>query len=195
MAKPKRSTTRRVENYTRLPRYDPERDRALEFMGKALYGATWVGGEPSGSDQKLLDDNPSGSSLPADLNKARAIVMARLRRDMRESQMRETIHLLQGTYGVGMIPRNSPSSRPPDDRYIYDPAKFKAFARSIPTGDTERRQAAIRKLLKAGNIPGRGGNTAWKQFQRLVEDEGGGSWPLKTIQRDVAAAPALKRAK
>jgi len=192
MAKPKRSTKRHAENHTRLPRYDPERDRALEFAGKALYGATWVG-EPSSPDQKLLADNPF-DSLPADLNKARAIVMARLHRDMRESQMRETIHWLQSAHGLGMIPRNSPSSRLPD-RYIFDPAKFELFAQTLPTGDTQRRHAAVAKLLRAGKVPGRGGNIAWEPFRRLVKKEGGGDFDLKTIQRDVAAAQALKRVK
>jgi len=191
MAKRNRTTTRRVENHTRLPRYDPERDRALEFAGKALYDATWVG-EPSSPDRKLLADNPS-DSLPADLNKARAVVMARLHRDVRELQMREVIHWLQSTHGLGMVPRNAPQSKLPD-HYFFNPAQFKAFAKTIPTGDTQRRQAAVRKLLRVGKVPGRGG-IAWELFRRLVKEEGGGTFDLKTIKRDVAAAQALKRVK
>jgi hypothetical protein len=192
VAKRRTSLPHHAAQSARLPRYDPERDRALEFAGKALWGATWVG-EPSSPDRKLLADNPS-DSLPADLNQARAVVMARLHRDVREIQMRETIHWLQATHGVGVIPRNSSSSRPPD-RYIFDPAKFKAFAKTLPIGDAQRRRAAVRKLLKAKKIPGRGGNIAWERFRRLVNKEVGGAYNLKTIQRDVAAAQWFRRAK
>jgi hypothetical protein len=189
MAKRRTSPPRHAAQSTHLPRYDPERNRALERAGKALYGMSWVG-EPSNADKKLLDDNPS-NSLPADLNKARAVVMARLRRDMRESQMGETIHWLQHTHGLGMVPRNAPQARRLPDRYLYDPAKFRSFAKTLPTGDTQRRQAAIRKLLRAGKVPGRGGNIAWKPFHRLV----GEAFDLKTVKRDVAEARGFLRAK
>jgi hypothetical protein len=150
----------------------------------------WIGKLP---EREWNLGEPS-KELPANLKEASAVAIAQQRRATFIDQIGHVIRWLQVAHGLGMTPRNAPQAGRMDDCDLFNPAAFKAFAKSIPTGGTERRKAAVAKLLRAKKVPGRGG-IAWELFRRLVNKEAGGSYNLKTIQRDVAAAQGLRRAK
>jgi hypothetical protein len=166
---------------------NPERDKAIERAGQALYGDLWIDAISKQDDKLGGPDDTVGpwpahaqprhgpDDLPKNFKQASAVAKARQRWRTFLRQRANVIHWLQHQHRIDMSPKG------------FDSIKFERFFKKhIPVRVTmqDRRKQAVATLLKTKR-PGRSGNCTWAEFHTNVERIANGTFDLKTIQRDV----------
>ena len=154
-----------------------ERDKALDRIGRRLFGQAWIGAISKTELQlaKRYEDQP----LPAAPDSAARVALARFRKKAGSEQFGQVLDWWAERGGETMARH-------------FEQSEFDAlFAGIFGTESTaispiERRQRAVQRALRACT-PGRGGNTSWKKFCGLVNGHCRGNWDEKTIRRDVRA--------
>jgi hypothetical protein len=164
--------------------------KAIDRTGHALYGPMWLG-QPSETELKIgrsarpatsrsasgnllrLFDLPAERGLPVDAESAQRTAKARLQYRIWDWQSLEVVHLLQ-QHGI-------------DCGKGFKQAKFARFFRKFFPALTprDRRIAAIKNRLAAGERPGRGGTVTRKKFAKSISADTGVNYAVRTIMRDV----------
>jgi hypothetical protein len=151
-----------------------ERDKAIERVGRALYGGLWIG-ELKTEEYELGKANSANHhptmtiDLPSSGKEATTIARARFRWRASDEQFGQVIRWLNNL-------RILDGSATEFDAW---------FVREFPDVSTQRRKDAVREALNSGLRPGRGGTVSWEEFGNRVRIQSGQVCDDRTIMRDV----------
>ena len=150
------------------------RDNAIERVGIALYGESWIGSlgkEEWKEGGKPVRDIPKDTSATTSAQ----ILRAWFRSDASNIQDHHVFRWLE-VRRINCNPEN------------FDAQEFeKFFCKQFPDADwaTERRRATVKRLWNSGKRAGQGEPLTWKQLARMVAEECKATFDVKTIKRDV----------
>jgi hypothetical protein len=164
------------------------RAHALDRVGGKLFGPLWVGvgsiserEEQTARTARPAIEHCKEPSLPRSVDEAQRLIRARFRVNAVNDQIAQVMHWLR-EHNVDCSVAN------------FDSKKFEHFWEKnfAEPSATERRKAAVKKRLDAGERPGRGGTCTWKTFCKNVASECRTPCEEKTIKRDVKELQAFK---
>ena len=183
-----------------------DRDAVMNQIGRELYGNLWVCDELTTSEWTTARryDRPTKQRRVANKVLAKMSLLERLdyaRKFSRAGRLSDPVTLPRNINKAAYAAKACFRSQASDFQNaqifrwvheqgidLFDAKKLQTWFQKTfgkPAGSpTSTRKAAVRKLLKTGARPGRGG-MSWKEFERRIRKDCNAAFNIKTLKRDV----------